>query len=245
MLCRGVAPGGSGVRGGDFFVHLRVEVLKVPRPRPFVTLLCGGGDVVSAGLAPGLSPRLCRHPGPTEERSVPDRPHWTISQYAFLGRRSTEGLVPDPDPVRDLSSLRRLSVRGAGIGTIDRALEAILLQWILLSCGTDRCILVQAQEMPRVLGMVAIATTNAALRSWTHAHHPEHLGEKMLRPTDPAVHEPGPRRAAAPFTRARHLQPTTHPLQETPTSTARLRRLNGRSDGRSCLSTPPHTLAGQ
>lgn len=117
-------------------------------------------------------------------------------------------------------------MRGVKIGTIDQALDSTSFQGVLIAYGTDRRILAQAQDVPGVMGLVATATTNAALQPWIDAYHPEHLGGEILHPGEPLVQEPEVRYALAHFTRHLRLQPNPPALREIPVIPTGLRRLS-------------------
>jgi len=108
--------------------------------------------------------------------------HWAFGQDEDLGWRELGILVPAAASVHELGHLQRLRSRGVRIGTAAQAARARSFHGVMIAYCPDAAMLVVAEQVLGVRGVVAVAGDNEQLLEWVASQDPQHLGGQVLIP---------------------------------------------------------------
>lgn len=105
---------------------------------------------------------------------------WCFQTDPTIGWEGIGFLVPHPGFFYERSLLGRLRARGAPMATV-AALEALEgFTGPLIAYRPDPHMLATAEDLPDLLGVVAVADRNDWLRHWAQSHRADHLGGDVL-----------------------------------------------------------------
>jgi len=105
---------------------------------------------------------------------------WCFQRDPTMGWDGLGFLVPHPGFVYEWPMLRRLRARGAPMATV-AALETLQsFTGPLVVYRPDPHMLTIAEDLPDLLGVVAVADRNDWLRPWVQTHRADHLAGEPL-----------------------------------------------------------------
>ena len=117
--------------------------------------------------------------------------NWAFDQSEDLTWARIGVLVPQVSMVEELGLLWRLKARGVKIGTVGQDARARSFNGVLIVYGPDRKMLADAEDVPGVGGIAAVAVDNEELLPWVAAYAPQHLGGQLLPAPEAIIGEVG------------------------------------------------------